>query len=148
MLFFCSLCPVIIHTRWKMADFIAFLFIVFSCIFVTFRLGVSGQVWYLIEPIPGLCIPLLSILRGTLYPRLSPLVLIGTGWANSVESDLRFTSRIYYNYVALTSPHRDADITETIPMQLQVRVQQSKQLQHSWCLCVCVCVFYIDKISL
>ena len=31
------------------------LFVMFSCVFVTFPCGILGQVWYLIELIPDLC---------------------------------------------------------------------------------------------
>ena len=33
---------------WKRADLLAFLYVMFSCDFVTFPYGVLGQVWYLI----------------------------------------------------------------------------------------------------
>ena len=35
-------------TRWERADLLAFLCVVFSCVFVTFPFGVPGKVWYLI----------------------------------------------------------------------------------------------------
>ena len=31
------------------------LFVIFSCVFVTFPCGILGQVWYLIVSIPDLC---------------------------------------------------------------------------------------------
>ena len=31
------------------------LFVMYSCVFVTFLSGILGQVWYLIEAIPDLC---------------------------------------------------------------------------------------------
>ena len=43
---------------WKRADLLALLCVVFSCVFVTFSYGVSGQMWCLIVWIPGLCLPL------------------------------------------------------------------------------------------
>ena len=32
---------------WEMTDLLALLFVTFSCVLVTFRYGVRGQVWYL-----------------------------------------------------------------------------------------------------
>ena len=32
------------------------LYVVFSCVFVTFPCGVLGQVWYLIVSIPNICL--------------------------------------------------------------------------------------------
>ena len=45
----CSL----VVTCWERADFLVHLCVVFSCVFLTFRNGVSYQVWYLIVSIPG-----------------------------------------------------------------------------------------------
>ena len=39
---------------WEMADLLALLCVVFSCVFVTFPCGAMGQVWYLIISIPDL----------------------------------------------------------------------------------------------
>ena len=33
------------------------MFVVFSCVFVTFLYGVQGQVWYFIISIPDRCLP-------------------------------------------------------------------------------------------
>ena len=38
------------------ADFLALLYVMFSCVFDTFQNGVLAQVWYLIVSIPDLCI--------------------------------------------------------------------------------------------
>ena len=35
-------------TNWERADLLAFLCVVFSCVFVTFPYGVPCKVWYLI----------------------------------------------------------------------------------------------------
>ena len=35
---------------------LALLYVMFNCVFVTFPYGVLGQVWYLIAPIPDLCL--------------------------------------------------------------------------------------------
>ena len=40
----CSL----VVTCWERADLLALLYVMFSCVFVTFPYGVLGQVWYLI----------------------------------------------------------------------------------------------------
>ena len=42
----------IVITCWESADLLAVLCVMFSCVFVTFPYGVSGQVWYLIVSIP------------------------------------------------------------------------------------------------
>ena len=46
----CSL----VVTCWEQADLLALLYVVFSCVFVTFPCGVLGQVRYLIVSIPDL----------------------------------------------------------------------------------------------
>ena len=48
----CSL----VVTCWERADILALLYVMFSCVFVTFPYGVLGLVWYLIVMIPGLCL--------------------------------------------------------------------------------------------
>ena len=50
--FFCSLAV----TYWAMADLLALLYVMSSCLFVTFSYCVLGQVWYLIVSIPDLCL--------------------------------------------------------------------------------------------
>ena len=52
-------------TCWERSDLLAFLYVMFSCIFVTFLYGVLGQVCYLIVSIPDLCLlsTLVSIKR-------------------------------------------------------------------------------------
>ena len=44
-------CSIVI-TCWENADLLTLLCVMFSCVFVTFPYGVSGQVWYLIVSIP------------------------------------------------------------------------------------------------
>ena len=46
----CSL----VVTCWEIADLLALLYVMFSCVFDTFRYGVLGQVWYLIVSNPDL----------------------------------------------------------------------------------------------
>ena len=43
----CSL----VVTYWERADLLALLYMMFSCVFVTFPYGVLGQVWYMIVSI-------------------------------------------------------------------------------------------------
>ena len=43
-------------TYWERADLLALLYVMFSCVFVTFPYGVLGQIWYLIVSIPDLCL--------------------------------------------------------------------------------------------
>ena len=40
----------------KRADLLTLLYVVLSCVFVTFPYGVLGQVWYSIVSIPDLCL--------------------------------------------------------------------------------------------
>ena len=49
----CSLQPC--DHLWKRSDLLVLLCVVFSCVFVTFPYGASGQVRYLIVLIPDLC---------------------------------------------------------------------------------------------
>ena len=46
----CSL----VVTSWERANLLANLYVVVSCVFVTFPRGVLGQVWYLIVTIPDI----------------------------------------------------------------------------------------------
>ena len=48
-------CSIVI-TCWERADLLALVCVMFSCVFVTFPYGVSGQVWYLIVSIPDFCL--------------------------------------------------------------------------------------------
>ena len=48
-------CSLVVSCR-ESANLLALLYVMFSCVFVTFPCGVLGQVWYLIESIPDLCL--------------------------------------------------------------------------------------------
>ena len=48
----CSL----VVTWWERADLLALLYVMISCVFVTFPYEVLGQVWYLIVSIPDHCL--------------------------------------------------------------------------------------------
>ena len=48
-------CSLVI-TCWESANILAFLYVMFSCVFVTFPCGVLGQVGYLIVSIPNICL--------------------------------------------------------------------------------------------
>ena len=63
MLFVFHVCPAVLSvpcslmvTCWERAYLLALLYIMFSCIFVTFPYGVLAQMWYLIVSIPDLCL--------------------------------------------------------------------------------------------
>ena len=43
-------------TCWERANLLALLYVMFSCVFVTFLCGVLGQVWYLTLLTPDLCL--------------------------------------------------------------------------------------------
>ena len=64
----CSL----VVTCWERANLLALLYVMFSCVFVTFPCGVLGQVWYLIVSIPDLCLLPHFGIEGLLV-RASPL---------------------------------------------------------------------------
>ena len=62
MLFIIRVCHALLSVQYSLvvtclerADVMAFLYVIFSCVFVTFPYGVLGQVWYLIVLIPDLC---------------------------------------------------------------------------------------------
>ena len=48
----CSL----VVTCWERADLLVLLYVLFSCVFVTFPYSILGQVWYLIVSIPDICL--------------------------------------------------------------------------------------------
>ena len=48
----CSL----VVTCGERADLLALACVMFSCVFVTFSYGALGQVWFLIVPIPDICL--------------------------------------------------------------------------------------------
>ena len=43
-------------TCWEMANLLVLLYVMFSCVFVSFPCGVLGQVWYLFVSIADLCL--------------------------------------------------------------------------------------------
>ena len=71
-------CSLVI-TCWDRAYLLAFLFVEFSCVFVTLQYGVLGQVLYLIVLNPDHCLPFkvnsipISVHCGTIY-RLGSVV--------------------------------------------------------------------------
>ena len=63
MLFVLHFCPAVLSvpcrlvvTCWERAYLLALLYVMFSCVFVTFPYGVLVQIWYLIVSIPVLCL--------------------------------------------------------------------------------------------
>ena len=53
---FCDVCLFsLVDNCWDRDDFLALLYVMFSCAYVTFQCGVLGQVCYLIVSIPDLC---------------------------------------------------------------------------------------------
>ena len=61
----CVPCSLVI-TCWERTDLLALLYVAFSCVFVTFPYGVTGQVKYLIELISDLCLILYIDTLGSL----------------------------------------------------------------------------------
>ena len=45
----------LVVASWERANLLALLYMMFSCVYVTFPCRVLGQVWYLIVLIPDLC---------------------------------------------------------------------------------------------
>ena len=75
-------------TCWERSKCLALLYVMFSCVCVTFPCGVLGKVWYLIVPIPGIClltyfgpciycIPQRSFRNSGDTPRDIPILYIG-----------------------------------------------------------------------
>ena len=58
---------ILVITCWERANLFAFLYVMFSCVFVTFPCGVLGQVWNLIVSIPDLCLLTYFVDNGTGY---------------------------------------------------------------------------------
>ena len=58
---------ILVITCWERANLLDFLYVMFSCVFVTFPCGVLGQVWYLIVSIPDLCLLTYIVDNGTGY---------------------------------------------------------------------------------
>ena len=63
LLFIFRVCPAALSvhcslmvTCWIMANLLAFLWLMFSCVFVTVPCGVLGQLWYMIVSIHDLCL--------------------------------------------------------------------------------------------
>ena len=46
----------LVVTYWERANFLALLYVMLYCVFVTFPCGILGQVWYFIVLIPDLCL--------------------------------------------------------------------------------------------
>ena len=55
----------IVVTCLERTGLLALLYVMFSCVFVTFQCGVLGQVWYLIVSIPDLLTYFLTLTRNT-----------------------------------------------------------------------------------
>ena len=56
-LVYCLVCVIqLVVTCWERANIMALLYVMFSCVFVTIRYDVLGQVLYLIVSIPDLCL--------------------------------------------------------------------------------------------
>ena len=69
----CSL----VVTCLEKADFLTFLCVMFSCVFVTFPFGVLGQVWYLIVSILDLCLlPWKKVHVLICFPNIFPFLSI------------------------------------------------------------------------
>ena len=82
-------CSLVI-TCWKRPDLLALLCVMFSCVFVTFPYGVSGQVWYLIVSIPDFCLLFSLSLFG--YP--SDLFLVAYKDVSVAYKDI-LTNRLF-----------------------------------------------------
>ena len=60
-LYFVPVSCSLVVTCWERADLLALLYVMFSCVFVTFPHAVLDQVWYLIVSIPDIsCLPYLK----------------------------------------------------------------------------------------
>ena len=57
----------LVVTCWERANLLALLYMMFSCVFVTFPCGVLGQVWYFIVLIPNRCFLLNHLLNSSTF---------------------------------------------------------------------------------
>ena len=81
-------------TCWEMAYLLTLLYVIFSCVFVTFPCVVLGQVWYLIVSIPDLCF--LPYFDSLVYFRLLDMIHVMTfDFHGSWESELAHNSPLY-----------------------------------------------------
>ena len=83
-------------TCWERVDLLAFLYVMFSCVFVTFSFSVLCQVWYLIVSIPDLC--LLSYFRSTCVVNEKTdfgLTCVMNDFENLLSRDMRFPTMWY-----------------------------------------------------
>ena len=65
-----DVCHAVLFTAacWERANLLALLCVVVSCVVVTFRCGLLGQVWYLIVSIPDFCLlPYFAIPSHTIW---------------------------------------------------------------------------------
>ena len=77
-------------TCWERADFLALLYVMYSCVFITFPYGILGQVWYLIVSILDLCL-LLYFVVSFKQEYSHKLLVNGFSQANPGKSVVRFT---------------------------------------------------------
>ena len=103
---FCYLCFVfsvhcsLVVTCWERTDLLALLCVMFSCDLVTFPCGVLGQVWYLIESLPDLCLlPNFnrihqSITRASSIMKLLDQLIDPTDFTNFISKPLRALIRV------------------------------------------------------
>ena len=71
-------------------DLLAILYVMFSCVFVTFPCGVPGQVCYLIVLIHDFCLPLLSSLKSSYGPQHEKTYLQGFRQSKTQTSPLSY----------------------------------------------------------
>ena len=91
-------CSLVI-TCWEWADLLALVCVMFSCVFVTFHDGVSGQVWYLIVSIPDLCLLLYFQTYSSLASGVLCRLLIT--FANGLDPDRNVDLGLNLNRLAL-----------------------------------------------
>ena len=86
-------------TCWERADLLAFLFVVLSCVFVTFPYGDLCQVCYLIVSIPDLYLPLYFV-----TPRKAKIIQHKVSFKKSLEPShgvLQLLKKNFYSVLIL-----------------------------------------------
>ena len=84
----------LVATCLERANLLACLYVMSSCVFITFPCGVLGQVWNLIVSIPDLCV--LPYFDSLVYFRLLDMIHVMTfDFHGSWESELAHNSPLY-----------------------------------------------------
>ena len=117
----CSL----VVTCWERDGLLALLYVMFSCVFVTFQCGVLGQVWYLIVSIPDIFLltyfEVIGVTINDIFDRIFGRSSSDQHDFGIDSSDLHFVSINMYNFINTPVSHE--------PTLLHVWVWNHEQYQ-------------------